>query len=170
MSSSYTESGTESFTLAHARRLASKVATDLMRFQRFYLSPSDEWIDSYEAEITALLKEDVVESVVYGFKRNGAWTEAAVRYTARPGGLLSADDDPGKIRPGLDVVGAAFTSFLSYNSRWFGLTEVERASIKASLPFQRSSGSAPPLEAGIWADDLNYLAGGRALGRSTVRR
>jgi hypothetical protein len=170
MSSSYTESGTESFTLAHARKLASKVATDLKRLQRFYLSPPDGWIDSYEAEITTFLKEDVIESVVYGFKRNGAWTEAAVRYTARPGGLLSADDDPGKIRPGIDVAGGSFTSFLCYNARWWSLTEVGRAGIKASLPFQRSSGSAPPLETGIWADDLNYLAGGRALGRSTVRR
>jgi hypothetical protein len=45
MSSSYTTTDTESFTLVHARYIASKVATDLKRFQRFYGSPSDAWID-----------------------------------------------------------------------------------------------------------------------------
>lgn len=168
--SSYSISESESFTIAHARRIASKVATDLKRFQRFYNAPTDTWIDNYEAELVTLLQHDAVNSVVYGFKRNGFWTEASVRYRALPGGSLAADDDPGKIRPGLDVAGAVFTSFLSYSSAWFALPASEQAKIEASLPFQRSTGTAPALEAGQWADDLNYLAGGRGLGRSVVRR
>ena len=87
-----------------------------------------------------------------------------------PGGTLVADDDPGKIRPGLDVAGAAFTSFLIYNSKWWGLGDAERALIKQNCPLQRGTGDDPPLEAGWWVDDLNYTAGGRALGRSIVRR
>ncbi|MGH9162785.1 MAG: hypothetical protein ACRD2X_22700 [Vicinamibacteraceae bacterium] len=57
---------------------------------------------SYEAELVELLKHDVVDTVTYGFKRDGKWTEAAVRYRSI-GGSLSADDDPGKISPGLNV-------------------------------------------------------------------
>lgn len=170
MSLSYTTTDTETFTVAHARYIASKVATDLLRFQRFYLSPTDEWIDKYEAELAVLLKYDVVANVVYGFQRGGKWTEAAVRYTALPGGKLQSDDDPGKIRPNLDIAGASFTSFICYNANWDRLNAQQQAAIERECPFQRTSGSAPPLEAGYWADDLHYSAGGRGLGRASVKR
>lgn len=167
--SSYSYSETETFTVTHARYIASKVATDLKRFQRFYKSPSDTGIDNYEAELVGLLQHEAVDNVVYGFKRNGLWTPASVRYRALPGGSFVADDDPGKIRPGIDVAGSSFTSFLSYSSTWFALSPSERDKIKQALPFQRSSGTAPGLETGYWADELNYLAGGRGLSRTTVR-
>jgi hypothetical protein len=170
MSATYTQSFIDTFTLLHARIIASKVATDLRRFQRFYGSPSDQWIANYELEITHLLKHDVVSDVVYGFKRNGKWTEAAVRYRALPGGTLESDDDPGKIRTGLDVAEAIFTSFLTYNSKWTGKPETDRQAIKGDLPFQRTTGEAPALEVGYWFDDRNYVAGGRGISRSTVRR
>lgn len=167
--SSYTTTETSSFTITHARYIASKVATDLKRFQRFYGSPSDTWIDRYEGELAGLLKHDAVETVVYGFQRNSLWTPASVRYRAIPGGTLMADDDPGKIRPGIDVAGAHFTSFLSYSTAWFNLTQADRESIERSLPIQRSTMSVPGLESGAWSDDLSYSAGGRGLGRSSVR-
>jgi hypothetical protein len=170
MTATYTQSWNETFTLLHARIVASKVATDLRRFQRFYGSPSDQCIANYESEITQLLKHDIVSEVVYGFKRNGKWTEAAVRYRALPGGTLESDDDPGKIRPGLDVAGAFFTSFLTYNSKWEDKTESDRQAIKGDLPFQRGTSETPALESGYWFDDRNYVAGGRGVGRSTVRR
>lgn len=167
--SSYTTTETASFTITHARYIASKVATDLKRFQRFYGSPSDSLIDQYEGELAGLLKHDAVDNVVYGFQRNSLWTPASVRYRAIPGGTLMADDDPGKIRPGIDIVGAYFTSFLSYSNAWFSLTQSERDSIEKSLPIQRTTGSVPNLETGAWSDDLSYSAGGRGLGRSSVR-
>ena len=169
--STYTYTASETFSLTNARRIASQVATDLLRFQTLYGSPSDEWIDKYEAEMIQLLWHDAVKDVVYGFKRDGKWTEAAIRYVALPGGTLIANDDPGKIRPRLDVAGAGFTSFLTYSDRWIGtLTPAERAAVERACGFQRASGSAPPLEAGYWADDRNYVSGGRGLGRSSVRR
>lgn len=169
--SSYSTTDTEAFTIAHARRIASKVATDLLRFQSLYNGvPSTALIDNYEKEIVEYLRHDVVESVTYGFKRDGKWTEAAVRYRALAGGILVSDDDPGKIRPRLDVAGATFTSFLVHNGNWSNKTAAERQVIENACPFQRSSGTEPPLESGYWTDDLNYIAGGRGLGRSTVRK
>jgi hypothetical protein len=168
MSTSYSITESATFTISHARYIASKVATDLKRFQRFYGSPGDEWIDKYETELTLFLKADAVQDVVYGFKREGKWTEACVRYSALPGGNLSTDDDPGKIRPGLDVAGASFTSFLNYNAAKLEPGELE--SIERECGFQRSTYSAPMLEGGRWVDDLNYVAGGRGLGRSVVQR
>jgi hypothetical protein len=168
MSMSYTTNDT--FSIIHARRIASRVAADLLRFQSFYGLPSDKSIDDYEEELAVLLNHDVLAWVEYGFQRNGKWTEAAVRYTALPGGTLVASDDPGKIRPNLDVAGAQFTSFLDYNSNWYKKSEAERAAIAAQRPFTRGTGSEPPLESGYWASDLNYTAGGRGLGRATARR
>lgn len=167
--SSYTSTATSSFTFTHARYIASKVATDLKRFQRFYGSPSDDLIDRYERELAGLLKHDAVDTVVYGFQRSSLWTPASVRYRAIPGGSLLADDDPGKIRPGIDIVGAHFTSFLSYSNAWWDLTQAERDAIRNDLPINRSTGSSPDLETGAWSDDLSYSAGGRGLGRSSVR-
>jgi hypothetical protein len=167
--SSYAVTASDSFTLTHARYIASKVAADLVRFQDLYGQPGDEWIDKYESELTILLKYDAVDEVVYGFKRNGLWTMASARYVALPGGSIQADSDPGKIRPGVDVAGAAFTSFLTYSARWSALPFSDKERIRGELPFQRSTSSTPGLEQGYWAQDHNYMAGGRGIGRSTVR-
>lgn len=169
MSSSYTDTTTETFTILHARHLASKVATDLQKFHRFYNGqPSLEWIEKYEKELTVLLKYKAVSSVVYGFKRNGKWTEAAVQYTVTADGTLVSNDDPGKIRPGLDITDAAFTSFLHWNTSH--LSTDESAALDKELPFSRDTTDVPQLEAGYWANDLNYAAGGRSLGRATVKK
>jgi hypothetical protein len=167
--SSYTLSNTQTATITNAKYLASKVATDLTRFQRFYGSPSDKDIANYEAELTTLLKYDAVDHIEYGFRRNGLWTLASVRYVALPGGALQVDDDPGRIRANLDVAGASFTSSLSLNAKWYARPESERASIEALLPFSRTTGNAPGLELGQWVQDKSYSSGGLGLGRSTVR-
>lgn len=168
MSNSF--STTNTFTLTHAKYLASKVATDLKRFQRLYGGvPSDQIIADYEGELTELLKHDGVDAATYGFKRNGVWTQAVVKYVTSSGGVLLVDDDPGKIRANLDVSGASFTSYLTYSQKWWSIPEPERAYIKARLPVQRTTGDEPGLETGHWQNDLNYGAGGRALARSTVK-
>lgn len=167
MSDTYTTSATETFTIVHARHIASKVATDLMRFHRLYGSPSKTQVDAYEAEMVHLLKHDVVGSVVYGFKRNGKWTAASVKYVALPDGTLTTDDDPGKIKPGLDVADASFWSFLEYNARWDALPSTEQQAIEEASPIKRSGAATPALERGYWAQDLSYVAGGRGVGRST---
>ena len=167
--SSFTTTGTESFTLTHAKHIAAKVATDLQRFHRLYGQPSLAEIDAYEQELTILLKHDAVDSVVYGFKRNGLWTMASARYVALPGGTMEVDDDPGRIRPNYDVSGASFASFLVYSSRWGALSQSERDAINRQSPIRRTTSDAPRLENGAWVQDRNYAAGGRGLCRSTVR-
>lgn len=169
MSTSYTYSQSTTFTVIHARHMAAKVATDLLRFKRFYGEPSDEIINSYEAELVAILKEDYLRAVTYGFQRNGKWVEA-LRYRALSGGVLVADDDPGKLRPDANVSGCDFTSFLEYNDKWFALTYTEQQQFSKTLPFQRSSGTEPGIETGYWAEDRTYSAGGRGISRSVIKR
>ncbi|SEF10995.1 hypothetical protein SAMN05444161_8511 [Rhizobiales bacterium GAS191] len=169
MSSSYTLSETATFTVTHARHMAAKVATDLKRMQRLYGRPSDADIASYEIEVIELLKAGYLDTITYGFQRDGKWIEPTLRYTARDlAGMAANDDDPGKIRPGADISGAAFNNYLTYSAAWDKLSWEEKDAFKKRMPYYRSG--AP--EAGISGyliDDRFYTAGGRALSRASVR-
>jgi hypothetical protein len=169
MSTTYTTSTTTTFTVTHAKYIASKVSTDLKRIQRFYDSPSDTRILAFEAELTALLKADFLHTVTYGFKKDLNWIEPTIKYTsAELATTFYEDDDPGKIRPGKDVEGASFYSYLCYNSKWKSLTPEEQSKFESELPFQRGGANEPGVS-GYYDSDLNYSAGGRGLSRSQVR-
>ena len=169
MTASFTFSDTASFTVTHARHMAAKVATDLKRVQRLYGAPSDLTITEYEAELIALMKADYLGTVTYGFQRNGVWIVPTLRYTAQDlAGAAANDDDPGRIRPGADITGATFTSYLTYSAGWNALTLDQQTAFKRTLPFFRG-GAAEPGVNGYFAADLVYSAGGRALNRNTVR-
>lgn len=169
MTFSTTYTDTTTFTLTHAKHISAKVATDLRRIQRLYGRPSDQEIIDYEEELIALLKAGYVRHVSYGFKRGGAFIEPTLKYTAQDlNGLDAIDDDPGRIRPGANVVGAAFTSFLSYSSSYFALSSGDKAAFESGLPFERSSGVEPGVT-GYLNADRNYSAGGQGLQRASVR-
>lgn len=168
-STSFSFEESTTFTVIHARHMAAKVATDLLRFQRFYGKPSNSAIDAYETELVALLKEDYLQAVTYGFQRNGKWV-VALRYHATAGGLLVADDDPGKLKPGVDVGNCWFGSCLEQNAKWSALTAVAKQNFCKTLPFRRSDGTQPGVEGGYWIEDRTYSAGGRAISRSVIRR
>ena len=167
MSYSYTATETKTFTITHANYLASKLATDLKRMQRFYGSPSDTAIEKYEKEIAQYLKHGYLEKVSYGFKKDGNWIEPTLIYTANDI-ESSANDDPGKVRPGRDISGASFYSFLEYSNEWFGLSDNEKEKFNDGLPIDRGTSDAPGIN-GYLEDDRTYSSGGKALSRSSVR-
>lgn len=174
MSSSYTLTETKTFTATHAKHMAAKVKTDLRRIKRLYGDksggePNDRRIEEYEMEIIELLKGGYLNEVTYGFQRNGNWIAPTVQYTARELGSSSADDDdPGRIKPGGDISGATFCSFLTYSDAWSDLSESEKNSIKRRLPFSRTTGSTPGVD-GYMSSDRTYSSGGRSLERASVR-
>ena len=163
----YTTTDSVTFTVTHARHIAIKIGTDLKRMQRFYGNPSDNEITDYENEVIALLKGDYLESIEYGFKTsNGGW-RIALKYEARHGGLLIADDDPGGIRPSVDIRGCQFHSFLFTNYKWANLSGEERERVykEANVSLRRTVGNEPQ---GNWTVDRAYSAGGRGVQRSSL--
>lgn len=169
MSYSYTLPETQAFTVTHARHMAAKVATDLKRMQRFYGNPSDPHIAIYEAEIIEFLKEGYLGAVTYGFRRDGNWIEPTLRYTARDlAGSAANDDDPGRVRPGANIVGATFHSYLTYSAAWDGLNAAEKEAFRKRLPFTRGGAPEPGVD-GYLNEDRTYSSGGRALIRASVR-
>ena len=169
MSSSFTLTGTTTFTLTHAKHLAAKVATDLKRMQRLYGEPDDGRIADFEAEVIEYLKGGYLGAVTYGYRRGVNWVEPMLRYTARDLADASAnDDDPGRIRPGANTSGAVFYSYLTYSPAWHYLNQSEKEAFQSRLPFQRTNATEPGIN-GYLIQGLTYSAGGRALDRSIVR-
>ena len=169
MTHSYTLTETRSFTVTHARYLASKVATDLKRMQRFYSRPSDSLIADFEQELVQFLKAGYLNSVTYGFQRNSSWIRPTLQYTARDlASSFGDDDDPGRVPIGCDIRGASFGSFLTYSNTWYYLTEDEKQRFEAGLPFQRTAGEEPGVS-GWFFRDKTYSSGGRAIDRHALR-
>jgi hypothetical protein len=166
-----TYSYSETFTITNARQIASKVGADLKRLQDFYFRPADDDIAKYEAELAVFLKHDVLDHVTYGFKRNGLWTDASLRYTSAGGVLVGTNDDPGRVPRRADVSGCTFGSYLVKNSRWDGLSQSERVAIERDLPFQRVGAEEPSIEGGgVWVQDRMYSNAGRGVARSKIAR
>ena len=72
------------------------------------------------------------------------------------------------MRPGADITGATFYSYLTYGGAWNNTTAAERAAFEKRLPFQRGGAPEPGIS-GYLSDDRTYSSGGRALNRASVR-
>lgn len=168
MISSYTYSGSTTFTATHARHIAAKVASDLKRMQRFYGEPSDHLISWFEEELIHFLPTGYLSTVAYGFQRKERWIEPTLIYTARELEEDAHDHDPGRVRPGADTRGASFHSYLTRSIVWELLPESEKRAFEEGLPFQRN-GAPEPGVSGFLQVDRTYSAGGRGLMRSSVR-
>ncbi|MBK7664179.1 MAG: hypothetical protein IPJ21_11655 [Sterolibacteriaceae bacterium] len=167
--SSYTITESATFTVTHARHMATKVSADLKRMQRFYGHPSDSDIINYESEAIELLKAGYFGTLTVGFLRGGQWIEPTLRYTARDlAGMAANDDDPGRVLPGRDISGATFHNYMTYSTAWDALSESQKDAFKRRMPFYRT-GMAQPTVNGYLVDDKTYSAGGRALNRACVR-
>lgn len=168
MSFTMTRSATESFTLTHAKYLASKVTADLKRFQQRYGLPSDSAINDNGTELALLLRDGYVSAYEFGFKRDEARV-VSCSYAVNSAGDLTADDRPGGIYVDADITGANWFNYLWRTPAWRALTDKQREQINAGLPFQRVSCEAPKDGQGYWQEDRTYSSTGVALVRKTFR-
>lgn len=162
----YSFTTTETWSRTHARYVAGKVAADLRQMQQAYGKPSDTEIENYVQELTEFLDGGYLKEVTYGYRYNGAWV-VALKYTADMFGNLSVDDRSGRIPRGANIIGAEWSSFLSYNGKWSSLTPMQQQAFERELPFKRSSGVDPIARTG-WSPDKSYSAAGCGLRRATI--
>ena len=168
MSSTYTHSQAQTFTISNARYLASKVQTDLMRLHRLYYAdyghPTVTEINEYYEELVLLQQYNLLDEIEYGFCHKDRWLKA-LKYTARQGGVLVADDDPGGIRYSDIRRDAQFTSMLRYNSRGRNNNLPDKRSFLNQTPVRRVPGDG---YSGHWEQQRAYSAGGRGLLRAGI--
>jgi hypothetical protein len=166
MSYSFTKSTT--FTIVHARQLASKVAADMHLCAQYYGKPGEQRIREYAEELAQYLNEGYVAEYEFGFKKDGVRV-VTWRYKIDSNGLITTDDRSGKVAAYVDVTDATYYNFLTQSSTFLSLTTDEQAKFESGLPLQRTGGSAPSDGNGYWTSDRNYYAGGQGLGRQTFQ-
>jgi hypothetical protein len=153
-----TQTTTSTFTRTHALYIASKVAADLRQMQIFYGRPTDDQIRAYADELVEHLVAGYLDTVEYGFKRDGAWV-ISLRYQVRVDGTVT-DTGSGRVYAHADVSGLGFSSYLIKKQAFWSLTEVERRAFLAKLPFQREGADEPQHLNGYWDTGKSYAAGG----------
>lgn len=169
MSHTITQTESITFTITNAKYLASKVAADLKRIQRFYEYPTDDWIIKYEEELTLLLKNGYLKKMTYGFRRDNNWICPTLSYSAIDlQNMQGTDDDPGRITIGAETGGATFGSFFEPSTKFENLSSDEKQRFNGTRPFDRGFGSTPGA-VGYFSGDLSYSSGGRSLNRSTLK-
>lgn len=166
MTTTYTNSNT--FTTTHARYLASKVAADLFQMQLFYGKPSDQTIDNYIEELVILLLDGYLDSIDYGFKKDGKWI-VVISYSARFGSILTTDNRSGSVYSGADISGAYWASYLRKNSKFLNLSRTEKDRIESTLPVQREGQAESGFHSGNWVTDRSYYNGGTSLERKMFK-
>jgi Bacterial HORMA domain family 1 len=164
----FTFTRTETFTIIHARQLASKVAADMHLCASFYGKPSEEQIRDFAEELAQYLKAGYVAEYEFGFAREGkrivSW-----HYGVSGSGLVTSDDGAGNVFAHADIAGAGFFNFMRYSMQFSNLSSGEQADFQAGLPVRRIEGNPPSDGAGSWTSDRNYFSGGLALGRRTFK-
>lgn len=163
-----TRTASESFTLTHAKYLASKVTADMLRCMQNYERPALADINNYGTELALLLRDGYVAEYEFGFTKDNqrllSW-----HYLVDSSGISSTDDRPGCIVSDVVVAGAAWFNQLNFSAAWVALPQGERDRIRAALPIQRVTEDGPKDGLGYWANDLFYSASGVSLGRRTFR-
>jgi len=167
MTSSYSFS--ESFTEAHARKLAGRVTTDLYQCSSLYGEPSRSSVEDYQTELELLLAGGYVSKYQFGYTRNGSivWS---LRYMVGPDGGLVSNDRGGGVPVGEDITGAAYFNSLTPSLAWYALSPAAQAAIEARLPFVRRVADLPSSASGYWTRDRGYTAGGVLIDREVFRR
>lgn len=151
---------TATFTITEARYVGAKIGTDLRLLNSLYGEPSLIRIDNFTEEAALLLRHGYLGTVSYGFRdrTTNEW-KLRLRYTATAGGHLT-DSRAGSLPTTASVSGYNFYSFLTYSSKFLGLSAAEQAEIEGTLPFARGTADEPAARSGTIGTGNSYSRNG----------
>ena len=168
MTGSYSVSQT--FTLTHAKYLASKVVSDLYQCRNFYGEPSEAMVTKYQDELIVMLAGGFVNEYEFGFKKNDQRIVSWQYRVNASGDLVGGTDNrSGGIYARANISDAIYFNFMSYAQSWFALSQEERDAVRSKHPVNRSTGRLPADGSGYWHTDRTYSSAGVAIERKTFR-
>ena len=167
--STFTHTTSTTFTITHAKHLASKIAADLNACSRLHGKPSLTAVQSYNAELVELLRYGYLSRYEFGFQKDDkrvlSWS-----YDVTSNGNIETDERAGKMSAYVDLSGTTFFNYAWYSSKYNGLTTDQQATFKGSHPINRTSGDPPSDGYGSWSgNEKNYSAGGTGVSRRSFR-
>lgn len=167
MTSSYTTN--ETFTVAHARKLAGKVSADISQCRLFYGQPSETDIEDYRDELVAMLAGGYIDRYEFGYKTASDQRVISWRYQVAASGDLQGGRSGG-LHARADITGAVMFNYMWTNAKWWNESEAERNKVRGTHNVNRTSGEPPVDGNGRWVQDRSYGAGGVVLQREEFRR
>lgn len=164
----YSYTTTETFTIAHARKLAGKVSADMDQCRLFYDQPSEADIVQYRDELIVMLAGQFVDRYEFGFRTADDRRVVSWRYRVTASGDLDGGRSGG-LHAKADIANAVMFNYMWTNTAWWNLTEPGRDKVRAEHDVQRSAGEPPSDGSGRWVQDRSYGAGGVVLQREEFR-
>lgn len=164
----YSYTTTESFTIAHARKLAAKVTADMDQCRRWYGEPSAAEIAAYGEELVAMLHGQYVTKYEFGYQTSDDRRIVSWLYKVTAAGDLDGGRSGG-LYAQADVGNATMFNFLTTNSAWSGLGAAGRDKVREKHSITRVSGEPPKDGNGRWVRDKTYASGGVAIEREEFR-
>lgn len=169
MTYSTTLTASQTFTIADAKYLASRIASDLTQLRLFYGQVTEQKVQDLVVEAAILLKAGLLGNVKYGYQKNNEWI-FALSYTVNYLGQVElANDSPGSVDPSADVTGASWMSYLTRRHNP-NLTDAERRAVEELLPIKRTGFAEPSSAGGAWSNDKTYYRNGTDMARGQFRR
>tara|TARA_R110002111_G_scaffold177181_1_gene243213 strand:+ start:18015 stop:18527 length:513 start_codon:yes stop_codon:yes gene_type:complete len=167
--STFTHTQSATFTVTHAKYLASKIAADLNACSRLHGQPSLSTVEIYNEELVELLRFGYLSQYEFGFQRDDqrvlSWS-----YEVDASGSISSDDRAGKMSAYVDLSGTSFFNYAWYSNKYHNLTSDQQSTFKDSHSVNRTSGNPPSDGTGYWSgNEKNYSAGGTGVSRRSFR-
>ncbi len=158
----------ETFTIADAKYLASRISHGLT-FLRIYCGQlTPEKVQDLAVEAAILLRFNLLESVKYGYEKDGNWIYGISYSVNQLGQIEGINDTPSIIDLPDNLDGAKWHSFLNRRTNpELSLSDLQE--IEELLPIQRTSGTEPSSANGSWNVDDSYSRNGIGISRSQFK-
>jgi hypothetical protein len=167
-SNTQTRSLTETFTIADAKYLASRIAHGLTLLRLYCGQLTSQKVQDLVLEASILMKFGLLDNVRYGYQKNEDWVYALGYSVNDLGQVVASNDEPSIFDLPTNLNEAEWHSFLTrrYNP---SLNTEDLAKIEQLLPIKRSSGTEPGSSNGNWTTDDAYYRNGVGLKRQQFR-
>jgi hypothetical protein len=161
----YSATESQTFTIADAKYLASRIEAGLTYLRLYCGQLSEQKVKELTLEAAILLKAGILEKVIYGYKKDGDVKYALVYKVNNLGQIEAENEDSTSINPPTGMEGSSWFSFLTRRSNP-KLTQSDLERIQQILPIQRSNGEEPSMINGSYGQHNSYSRNGYGMTRS----